>query len=142
MSKHLAAIHVLKAKLQLSDEDYRALLANLTGKTSAKALTEAQRARVRDHMQGLAVKLGVAQPRRRTGGSFYQSEEYQSATPMERKIHALWGALAASGAVHNGGRQALRAWVKRQTGVDDLRFCTPQQQHGLIESLKGWEGRA
>ena len=35
MANHTAAIHVLKSKLRLSDDDYRALIKGLTLKTSS-----------------------------------------------------------------------------------------------------------
>jgi len=38
MANHITAIHALKSKLGLSDDDYRALLANLTGRSSSKDL--------------------------------------------------------------------------------------------------------
>lgn len=142
MTNHLAAIHVLKSKLRMSEDDYRALLANLTGKTSAKALTDAERGRVRAHMQALGEKLGVASPRWRGAGNFKASAQYRAATPMERKVHAMWSALTRAGVIRNGSKQALRAWVKRQTGCDALQFCTAAQMHALIEALKEWQQRA
>ena len=65
MANHIGAIHVLKAKLRLCTDDYQALLANLTGKTSSKDMTDAERQKVRDHMQSLAERMGVVQPTRR-----------------------------------------------------------------------------
>lgn len=66
MANHIAAIHVLKSKLQLSDDDYRALLRGLTQKTSTKEMSDRERQKVRDHMQGLGERMGVvkAVPRR------------------------------------------------------------------------------
>lgn len=136
MSNHLAAIHVLKAKLQLSDDDYRALLMSLTGQTSAKVLSDAERGRVREHLQKLAEKLGVAAPR---ATDWHKSR--REASPMERKVWALWNALGRSGRIANASPQALRAWVKRQTGMDDLKFCDWPQLSNLIEALKRWEER-
>lgn len=139
MSNHVAAIHVLKGKLQLSDDDYRALLANLTGKTSSKALSDAERGRVREHMQRLAEKLGVARPRPAGAG---WKKSYANSRPMERKVWALWNALGRSGRIANPSPQALRAWVERQTGMSDLKFCNWAQLSNLIESLKEWRDRA
>ena len=42
---HIAAIHVLKARCQLREDDYRALLTQLTGKDSCKALGPVQLAK-------------------------------------------------------------------------------------------------
>lgn len=135
-ARHLAAIHVLKGKLGLTDDDYRALLMNLTGKTSSKALSDAERGGVREHMQKLAEKLGVAAPR--PAG---WKKAVDESRPMERKVWALWNALGREGRIANPTPHALRAWVKRQTGMDDLRFCNWAQLSNLIESLKRWEER-
>lgn len=139
MANHLAAIHVLVGKIGLSDDDYRALLWQLTGTRSAKACSEAQQRQVREHLQRLAEKLGVAQPRERTAA--FEARK-QAATPMERKVWAMWHQLGREGLVDNPSAQALRAWVKRQTGMDDLKFCNWAQLAQLIEALKRWEERA
>lgn len=52
MANHIAAIHVLKSKLQMSDSDYRVLITGLTQKASTKDMSDIERQRVRDHMQG------------------------------------------------------------------------------------------
>ena len=59
MANCIAAIHTLKSKLRLSDDDYRALLCNITGKRSSKALSAAELLRVRNHMQALGEHMGV-----------------------------------------------------------------------------------
>ena len=61
MANHTAAIHVLKSKLRMTDDDYRALLQTLTGKSSSKDMTEAEQRAVRDHMQALGERMGVVQ---------------------------------------------------------------------------------
>ena len=45
-ANHISAIHVLKARLRLTDEDYRALLKHLTGKSSSKDCTAEQQRQV------------------------------------------------------------------------------------------------
>ena len=121
-ANHIAAIHVLKAKLRLSDEDYRALLNHLTGHTSSKDCTPAQQRQVRDHLQGLAERMGVDSPR-------------------ERKVWAIWLDMARRGLVHNKSAQALDAFVQRQTGVSALRWCSAAQLDAVIEALKLWQKR-
>ena len=140
MTQHIAAIHTLKSKLRLSDDDYRALLANLTGKTSSTDMTLAQRAQVRDHLQNLAVKMGLAPPTRSSRNAAF-AQAKAAASPQERKVWALWNRLHREGHIANAGAPALNAWVKRQVGVDALRFCNNQQLHVLIESLKTWGAR-
>ena len=141
MANHTAAIHVLKSKLQLSDDDYRALLKNLTQKTSSKDLTDKERQAVRDHMQQLAERAGVAKPlrRRATGRTFAQAKA--AASPRERKVWALWHQLHRDGKVHNPSRAALDAWVERTAHVSSLRFCNAAQLDTLIEALKDWQRR-
>ena len=141
MANHIAAIHVLKSKLQLTDDDYRALLRNLTQKTSSKDLTDKERQAVRDHMQQLAERAGVAKPlrRRATGRTFAQAKA--AASPRERKVWALWHQLHRDGLVHDTSAAALNAWVQRTVHVAALAFATGPQLDTLIEALKSWQQR-
>jgi phage gp16-like protein len=141
MANHIAAIHVLKSKLQLSDDDYRALLKNLTHKTSSKDLTDKERQAVRDHMQQLAERAGVAKPlrRRATGRTFAQAKA--AASPRERKVWALWNQLGRDGVVRDTSAKALNAWVARTVHVSALAFANGAQLDTLIEALKSWQQR-
>lgn len=143
MTNHVAAIHVLKAKLRLSDDDYRALLVQLTGQASSKSMTQAQRRTVREHLQHLAEGAGMAPAttRRRPLTQAQFDHAKAEASPRERKVWALWHQLARDGLIGNPSAQALNAWVKRQVGVDALRFCTGPQLDTLIEALKAWGDR-
>jgi phage gp16-like protein len=151
---HIAAIHVIKGQLKASmtEEDYRALLVKLTGKSSSKGMTDTELLKVRAHLSGLAEKMGVNKPRTlpthqqhkpgettRTGYGRFGT--FKVASPKERKVWAMWHDLGAKGKLDNPSGNALNAWVKRQTGMDQMRFCSDQQMNGLIESLKLWAGR-
>ena len=142
MTNHTAAIHVLKSKLSLTDDDYRALLLSITGKSSSKEMSQPERTKVRDHMQSLAVRLGVAQPARRgamNGQQFAKSKS--DASPRERKVWALWHQLHKDGLIANPSKASLDAWVLRTVHVSALRFCTPAQLNTCIEALKNWNDR-
>ena len=142
MALHIAAIHTLKSKLQLSEDDYRALLLNLTGKSSSKSMTLTEQCKVREHMQALAERMGLAPPTRRrplTQAAFEQVK--QNASPKERKLWARWHQLGRDGLVQNTSGQALNAWVQRQVGVSALRFCSTAQLDTLIEAAKAWQER-
>ena len=141
MANHIGAIHVLKAKLSLCTDDYQALLANLTGKTSSKDMSDAERQKVRDHMQGLAERMGVvkASPHRPAARSFAASKA--QASPKERKVWALWNQLGRDGVVHNTSATALNVWVERTVHVSALRFANSAQLDVLIEALKAWQQR-
>ena len=142
MANHIGAIHVLKAKLRLSDDDYRALLKGLTLKTSSKDMSPAEQQKVRDHMQGLAERMGVVQPtRRRPMPAARFAKSKADATPKERKVWALWHQLGRDGVVRDTSPQALNKWVERQVGVSALVFANGAQLDTLIEALKAWQQR-
>ena len=134
---NIAAIHTLKSKLQLSDDDYRALLRQLTGQASSKDCTPAQQQQVHDHLQKLAERMGVASARRRAGFD----ASYKAASPRERKVWAIWLDMARRGLVHHKSAQALDGFVSRQTGVASLRWCNAAQLDAVIEALKLWQKR-
>lgn len=142
MANHIAAIHVLKSKLQLSDDDYRALLGGLTQKTSTKDMSDHERQKVRDHMQGLGERMGVvkAAPRRSAAPRSFAASK-AAASPRERKVWALWNQLGRDGVVHNTSATALNAWVERTVHVSALRFANQAQLDTLIEALKAWKTR-
>lgn len=141
-STHIAAIHVLKSKLQLQDSDYRALLLTLTGQTSSKDLSEHQRRAVRNHMQQLAERMGVVQPTRQRPHAQAKFDQVKAAaSPKERKVWALWRQLGRDGLVRHTSAFALHAWVQRTVHVSALRFATDAQLDTLIEALKAWQQR-
>ena len=141
MANHIAAIHVLKSKLQLTDDDYRALLKNLTQKTSSKDLTDKERQAVRDHMQQLAERAGVVKPGRRRAPARTFAQAKAAASPRERKVWALWHQLHRDGVVRDTSPAALNAWVQRTVHVTALAFATSAQLDTLIEALKRWQQR-
>lgn len=57
---------------------------------------------------------------------------------QHRKIVALWIALADAGVVKNRSDQALQRYVKRMTGITNLKWCDGNHCYKLIESLKSW----
>ncbi len=141
MSNHIAAIHVLKSKLQLTDDDYRALLRNLTQKTSSKYLTDKERQAERDHLQNLGERMGVVKPGRRRAPARSFAQAKAEASPRERKVWALWHQLHRDGLVHDTNPAALNAWVQRTVHVSALAFANAAQLDTCIEALKAWQQR-
>ena len=82
-------------------------------------------------------RLGVLKPTRQR--SFAQTRA--AASPRERKVWALWNQLHRDGVIQNHSAPALNAWVKRQVGVDALRFCNAAQLDSCIEGLKAMHAR-
>ena len=140
---HIRAIHVLKGKLRLSDDAYRALLIQLTGHSSSKAMTQPQRRTVREHLQRLAAHMGIEQPatRQRPLPDAAFAKAKAAASPRERKVWALWHQLHRDGLVHDTSAAALNAWVQRTVHVAALAFATGPQLDTLIEALKSWQQR-
>ena len=143
MANHTAAIHVLKSKLRLTDDDYRALLHTLTGKCSSKGMTADEQRTVRDHMQTLGERMGLVQgTTQRRPLTKPQFDRLKKETrPKERKVWALWNQLHRDGKIANPSAAALNAWVLRQVDVSALRFATDPQLDTLIEALKAWGDR-
>lgn len=144
---HIAAIHVLKGLLKLQDDDYRALLNNLVGKTSSKGMTTAEQVKVRNHMDKLALTMGVQKPAR--VASRNAANARTSERPQIRKLMAMWWALADVEAVKRPDSSAdcfwaVEAWAKRQAAAgnlgrfDALRFANSLQLNKLIEEMKAW----
>ncbi|TCT35397.1 gp16 family protein [Martelella mediterranea] len=134
MSRSIAALHVAKKQLGLDDETYRAKLSAITGKTSAKDMSEAERQEVLTvfRNEGFQPKAVEHRPdgRKKLTGKFAP------------KLQALWIAAWNLGLVNNRDDAALLAFVKRQTGIDHTRFLTyGGDASKAIEALKGWMAR-
>lgn len=145
----LARIHILQKQLGLSPEDASALKLAITGKASSADMSYEQRSRYAAHLQALAVKTGVAQPRPLGVGT---SQFTRRRIPAKRsdsdaqderwaKARALWAELAKAGKVQQDSDAALLAYVKRQTRMEAWRFLNGYQINMVIESLKQWQLR-
>lgn len=127
----LAAIHTVKKALGLDDDVYRALLERVTGKTSAKDLTDAERRRVIEEMRRQGFKGASKGARKPLEGKY------------AKKLQALWIAGWNLGLVRDRDDKALLAFVKRQTGIDHTRFLRDADDAvKAIEALKSWLSRA
>jgi hypothetical protein len=103
----------------------RALMAEATGKTSAKELSDSE-------LEALARQFEqAAGPSRR-----------RADTPHARLCRALWLSLWHLGVIRDPAERALAAFVKRQHGVDDLRFVAGREAAPVIEGLKAMAARA
>jgi phage gp16-like protein len=101
---HIAAIHASSKQLGQTREDYEALLIALTGKASCKAMSPLELARVRAHFDRLTGQHSPA--RKQAAGSFKAA--YAAASPKQRKVHALWGAMGRLGKLEHPAPQGLR----------------------------------
>ncbi|WEO73802.1 regulatory protein GemA [Agrobacterium vitis] len=132
MTSSIAAIHVARKQLGLDEDTYRAKLKNITGKPSAKDMTEAERQKVLTvfRNEGFAPASAGAGKRKTLAGKFV------------KKLQALWIAGWNLGVVENRDDAALLAFVTRQTGLDHVRFLHhADDAKKAIEGLKTWLAR-
>ena len=138
MSTVLRALHATLRQIGLDDDDKRALYSRVTGKWSAKDMSEDERAAVKDELERLYPQIKTASKRKATrfNGRSKLSGKYAA------KLQALWIAGWNLGLVRNRDDAALEAFVKRQTGLDAVRFCHhPEDAAKAIEALKSWLAR-
>ncbi|MGV1823753.1 regulatory protein GemA [Agrobacterium vitis] len=132
MTSSIAAIHVAKKQLGLDEDTYRAKLKNITGKPSAKDMTEAERQKVLKVFRGEGFAPAPASAGRRK----------PLAGRYAKKLQALWIAGWNLGVVENRDDKALIAFVTRQTGLDHVRFLHhADDAKSAIEGLKRWLSR-
>jgi len=131
MNGNLAKIHIGKKALGLDDDTYRAFLAKLTGKTSAKTLNFFEQQKVLNEMRRCGFKE--------------RSKPIQSAFKGKslKKMQALWIAGWNLGLVYDRTDKALMRFIKKQTGLDHARFLfDPKDANKVVEGLKAWIGRS
>ncbi len=122
--KLLAAYHAAAKGIGLDEDGRRDMLEARTGNRSASDCSDAQLRQVLDHLN--------RRPGR--GGG-------RASSGVATKARALWISLHALGLISDPSERALGAWVKRQYGVDDLRFVRGADSFAVIEGLKQWAGR-
>lgn len=117
-------IHVAKSKLNLSEEDYRAILNGCAGVNSSSEIKEWKQ------------YFSVMAAFKKLGFSFHPSPEPQRAPGMisakqESYIKGLW-ALASRAK----DEKSLRAMVKRLSGVSDIAFLGKKDASKVILALR------
>lgn len=132
MSASLAKIHIAKKDLGLDDATYRALLVRITGKDSSSKMSEHQRRDVLEEFRRLGWKAQA-----KTGGK----RRPRSNKPYVRLMYALAKNISQSGYWALPYKDALRALVKKETGIDNPEWLTFEQASPVIEALKKIEQR-
>ncbi|MBM9605949.1 regulatory protein GemA [Desulfopila inferna] len=123
-----AKINIACKELNL---DKHQLISDRYGLQSSTLLNRRQLADLYAHFRRLGWKV-----KRKKSTS---SPKYDD--PQKRKIVALWITLGQAGVVRNKSDWALQAYVKRMTGVANLKWCDGEDCDRLIESLKKWGKR-
>lgn len=138
MSRTIAAIKIEQKKLGLDDDTYRAKLHILTGKTSTKDMTEAERQKVLVSLRG---KVARPAPVRQDGrdGKRKLSGKYLP------KMRALWIACYNLGVIDDRRDSALEAFAmgRQLPNISDMRFVhKASDSTSVIEAMKGMLARA
>ena len=129
----LAKVHLAKKDLALTDESYRDRLHQVTGHRSAAECSDPQLVQVIESFKSIGWK---DRPVRR-GGTRPLADG-----PQAKKARAQWLSLWNLGVIEEPGERALAAFVKRQTGREDLRFCDSAQLNKVVDGLKSMLARA
>lgn len=116
----IKAIQTGRRKLGLSDEDYRALLEGVSGKTSTKELNAYQLKEVLRRMREAGFHTATA--------------------PQLRKIRSLWFSMYDEGIVKSKTEQSISAYIRRIT-KKNVNACGVKDLQRVIETLKQWIDR-
>ncbi|MBE0529513.1 MAG: DUF1018 domain-containing protein [Rhodospirillales bacterium] len=117
----IGAVHFAAKKRGIDGDDYRDMLKAVTGKESCSALTLPEMGKVLDHLNGAARSRSASE------------------VPQAGKIRALWISGYWLGVVNDRSDASLRAFVKRQTGIESERWLRdPAEARKVIEALKSW----
>ncbi len=133
----IAKIKIAQKVLGLCDDDYRAILLRLTGRTSCTYLSDAQLVIVLNEFKAKGFQ---PQPRK--------APPKAAGHPAAMKARALWISLYHLNAISNPSEKALEAFAVRQLKCERMQWADQGQMYKLIEALKaigareGWDQSA
>lgn len=128
-SGQIRALQTARRAVEFDDDTWHDRLRERYGVTSTKLLTIAQARAELDTLNSLA-------PERRADGRLKLSGPYAA------KFQALWIAAWNLGIVRERDDAALVSFVKRQTGIEHVRWVRDAEDAAkAIEALKGWMAR-
>ena len=130
--KQKAILHVAKAKLQMTDNQYRSCLVHLAGVESSTDLVRAGF----ETLMGFFEWKGFA-PLAAQGPSFGDRPGMASFAQIEL-IRALWEEYTRGAA----GEAELNKWLERSFKVSSLRFLTKAAAPKVITGLKAMKARS
>ncbi|MFM5536746.1 gp16 family protein [Aeromonas veronii] len=141
----LKIVQVGRRELGLDEEEYRALLEQVTGARSAKGMSAAKLEAVITAMKGLGFKVkGGAQ----VNGRRSPPSSAKVQAPEVRKVRAIWITMYNDGFVRDGSDDALGSYIKRMTananggaGISRPEWLTSAQAERVLEALKKWHIR-
>lgn len=128
-NRMLGRIHAMAKELGLAEESYRDVIERVAGQRSAALVADEKLYAVVQEFE----RLGAGRKTQRKTG---KARRPLADSPMAMRCRALWLNLWHLDELESGTEEALAAFVKRQTGREDLRFCNAEQLSDVIEALK------
>lgn len=138
----IAKVKIAQKELRLDDPTYRAMLARITGKTSAADCNVAQLAAVLDELKAKGWKPTVITGGKAGVAPTSPTRSKPADHPAARKARALWISLHQLGVVRDRRESALESFAARQLKVERLQWANQGQVYKLIEALKAMAERA
>lgn len=130
----LARIHMLKAEIRMTHDEYRDLLIQKFSTDTSSDLDAQCRAKLIHHLELIKQQSAPASVQAKP------TRKRVELTPMQKKLWALWKTAVTAGKFRIGTWAALSAWCKRQTGgesgVDRVEWLNDQQISRCIDTLK------
>lgn len=133
-NKLIAVIHVAKKQLGLTEDIYRDILFATTEKESLKDMNIDDLNKV--------IKAFEDQGFKKKSNSKRTGSVRRTKSRHVKLIRALWISLYQLGEVKNPSENALNAYAKRMTKVDNLHWLPPHKEDSVIASLRDWMKRA
>lgn len=122
-------INIAKNELQMSEDDYRALVKRITSHDSLKSCTY-------DDLQNVIKELEKKGFKIKPKAKINYSKTHGS--KIHNKALSLWIQLAETGALRDRSDSAFNSYCKRFTKADHWRFMGNDEAATVIESLKDW----
>ncbi|QJT14979.1 regulatory protein GemA [Aeromonas sp. 2692-1] len=141
----LKLVQVGRRELGLDEEEYRALLEQVTGVRSAKGMSASKLDAVITAMKGLGFKVKGSD---KVTGRRSPPSSAKVQAPEVRKLRAIWITMKQDGLLHDGSEDALGSFIRRMTasanggvGISRAEWLTSAQAERVLEALKKWHIR-
>jgi phage gp16-like protein len=140
----IAKIHIAKKQLELDDDLYRAVLADVAnGKTSCANMNASELQAVLDHFKAKGFK-----PKKSKNARRISPPSGSAKLPEIDKIRAIWITMGQHGIIKDPSETALNAYVKRMTakqndgkGIESVAWLNYATCNTVLEALKQWHRR-
>jgi len=127
-------IHTLKGALRLDDATYREMLACRFRKRTSKDLLHSEAADLIREMEAHAVSQGVWRRKEKKYDRYADRPGFASPKQL-RMIEGMWKDVSRAATAEDRAT-ALRHFLLRIVGVEDLRFLEPEHVRKVVNALK------